>query len=146
MKGIERAGVGILIIDAVTEEIIDFTNQKEAANFLDVSIQVIRNARKRGSTVKERFLILDKTEAMAESGAHLTDLIVEAMEKHKTKVEKLEGLAVQIINTETKEVLEFPSRAKAGEYLGVTYQSITLAIKRGSLIKGIYKVIKPSTF
>ncbi len=51
-----------------------------------------------------------------------------------------EGVAVILLNIETNEKLEFPTLTKAGEYLGVKRQAIRNAIKRESLVKGLFRV------
>ena len=51
-----------------------------------------------------------------------------------------EGVSVSLLNTQTNEVVDFPTLTQAGEYLGVKRQAIRNAIKRGSLVKGLYRV------
>ena len=51
-----------------------------------------------------------------------------------------EGVSVSLLNTQTNEVVDFPTLTQAGEYLGVKRQAIRNAIKRGSLVKELYRV------
>ena len=67
-------------------------------------------------------------------------LTPEALANIKAKTTEREGVAVSLLNTQTDEVIDFPTLTQAGEYLGVKRQAIRNAIKRGSLIKGLYRV------
>jgi hypothetical protein len=71
-------------------------------------------------------------------------LSAEALANIKAKTLEREGVAVSIINTETKEVIKFTNQTEAGQYLGVTRQAVYSAIKRGKAVKGIYLIIKES--
>lgn len=64
----------------------------------------------------------------------------EALANITAKTTEREGVAVILLNTQTNEELEFPTLTKAGEYLGIKRQAIRNAIKRESLVKGLYRV------
>ena len=64
----------------------------------------------------------------------------EALANIKAKTTEREGVPVSLLNTQTNEVVDFPTLTQAGEYLGVKRQAIRNAINRGSLIKGLYRV------
>lgn len=64
----------------------------------------------------------------------------EALANITAKTTEREGVAVTLLNTQTNEELEFPTLTKAGEYLGIKRQAIRNAIKRKSLVKGLYRV------
>ena len=67
-------------------------------------------------------------------------LTPEALANITAKTTEREGVSVTLLNTQTNEVLDFPTLTKAGEFLGVKRQAIRNAITRGSLIKGLYRV------
>lgn len=67
-------------------------------------------------------------------------LTPEALANITAKTTEREGVSVTLLNTQTNEVLDFPTLTKAGEYLGVKRQAIRNAIIRGSLVKGFYRV------
>lgn len=67
-------------------------------------------------------------------------LTPEALANITAKTTEREGVAVILLNTQTNEQLEFPTLTKAGEYLDVKRQAIRNAIKRESLVKGLYLV------
>jgi group I intron endonuclease len=56
-KTIEREGVGVSILNTETNEVKEFTNQTEAGKYLGVTRQAVYNAIKRGSTMKEIYII-----------------------------------------------------------------------------------------
>lgn len=64
----------------------------------------------------------------------------EALANITAKTTEREGVAVTLLNTQTNEELEFPTLTKAGEYLDIKRQAIRNAIKRESLVKGLYRV------
>lgn len=64
----------------------------------------------------------------------------EALANITAKTTEREGVAVILLNTQTNEQLEFPTLTKAGEYLGIKRQAIRNAIKRNSLVNGLYRV------
>jgi len=65
-------------------------------------------------------------------------LTTEALANITAKTLAREG----VLNTQTNEIKEFSNQTEGGEFLGVTRQAIYNAVKRGSLINGIYLVIK----
>lgn len=67
-------------------------------------------------------------------------LTPEALANIKAKTTEREGVAVTVLNVETKEVLKFTTRTEAGDFLGVSRQAIYNAYKRGKLIKGVYQI------
>jgi group I intron endonuclease len=69
-------------------------------------------------------------------------LTPEALANIRAKTVEREGVSVSVLNTKTKEVKEFTNQTEAGEFLGVTRQAVYNAIKRNSLINGIYFVTK----
>ena len=52
------------------------------------------------------------------------------------------GVKVNVLNTKTNEITSFTNQTQTAEFLGVTRQAIYIAIKRESLVKEIYKIIK----
>lgn len=64
----------------------------------------------------------------------------EALANITAKTTEREGVPVTLLNTQTNEELNFPTLTKAGEFLGIKRQAIRNAIKRGSLVKGLYRV------
>jgi group I intron endonuclease len=69
-------------------------------------------------------------------------LTPEALANIKAKTLAREGVSVLILNTRTNEGRMFTNQTEAGEFLGVTRQAIYNAIKRSSLIHGIYLITK----
>lgn len=69
-------------------------------------------------------------------------LTTEALANITAKTLAREGVSVSVLNTQTNEIKEFSNQTEAGEFLGVTRQAIYNAVKRGSLIDGIYLVTK----
>lgn len=67
-------------------------------------------------------------------------LTPEALANITAKTAEREGVPVLVLNTQTNEIIEFPTLTKAGEYLEVKRQAIRNAIKRESLVKGLYRV------
>ena len=64
----------------------------------------------------------------------------EALANIKARTTEREGVSVSLLNTQTNEIVDFPTMTQAGEYLGVKRQAIRNAIKRGSLVKGVFRV------
>jgi len=56
-KGILRQGVAISVLNTNTNETKEFSNQTEAGEFLGISRQAVYNAVKRGSIVKDVYLL-----------------------------------------------------------------------------------------
>lgn len=69
-------------------------------------------------------------------------LTPEALANIKAKTIAREGVSVSVLNTQTNEAKEFTNQTEAGEFVGVTRQAIYNAIKRGSLINGVYLITK----
>jgi len=69
-------------------------------------------------------------------------LTTEALANITAKTLAREGVSVSVLNTQTNEIKEFSNQTEAGKFLGVTRQAIYNAVKRGSLINGIYLVTK----
>jgi group I intron endonuclease len=69
-------------------------------------------------------------------------LTLEALANIRGKTLAREGVSVSVFNTKTKEIKEFTNQTEAGEFIGVSRQAIYNAIKRSSLIKGIYIITK----
>ena len=67
-------------------------------------------------------------------------ILDEALAFMIAKTTKRETVSVSLLNTQTKEVISFTTMTQAGKYLGVKRQAIRNAIKRGSLVKGLYRV------
>lgn len=65
-----------------------------------------------------------------------------ALANIKAKTTEREGVAVEVLNTETNEVRSYTNQTEAGEFLGISRQAVYNAIKRGSLVKNIYRVTK----
>ena len=53
-----------------------------------------------------------------------------------------EGVSVSVLYSQINEVKEFTNQTEAGEFLGVTRQEIYNAIKRGSIVNGVYIINK----
>jgi group I intron endonuclease len=69
-------------------------------------------------------------------------LTPETLANITAKTIEREGVSVSVLNTQTNEVREFTNQTEAGEFLSVTRQAIYNAIKRGSLVNGIYLITK----
>ena len=69
-------------------------------------------------------------------------LTTEALANITAKTLAREGVSVSVLNTQTNKIKKFSNQTEAGEFLGVTRQAIYNAVKRGSLINGIYLVTK----
>jgi len=69
-------------------------------------------------------------------------LTPEALDNIKSKTTEREGVSVLVLNTQTNEVKEFINQTEAGKFLGVTRQAVYNAIKRNTLINGIYFISK----
>nr|YP_010044461.1 hypothetical protein J6816_mgp30 [Tolypocladium guangdongense]QPF24406.1 hypothetical protein [Tolypocladium guangdongense] len=64
----------------------------------------------------------------------------EALANITAKTTEREGVSVRLLNTQTNEILDFPTLTKAAEYLGIKRQAIRNAINRGSLVKELYRI------
>jgi len=69
-------------------------------------------------------------------------LTPEALDNIRSKTTVREGVSVSVLNTQTNEVKEFTNQTEASLFLGVTRQAIYNAIKRDTLINGIYLISK----
>jgi group I intron endonuclease len=69
-------------------------------------------------------------------------LTPKALNNIKSKTTAREGILVSVLNTQTNEVKEFTNQTEAGKFLSVTRQAIYNAIKRDTLIHGIYLISK----
>jgi group I intron endonuclease len=69
-------------------------------------------------------------------------LSAEARANLKVHTTEREGVSVVVLNTETDESLNFTTQTEAGEFLGIKRQAVYNAIKRGSMVKGIYRITK----
>ena len=69
-------------------------------------------------------------------------LTPEALENIKSKTTAREGVSVSVLNTNNNEVKKFTNQTEGGKFLGVTRQAIYNAIKRNTLINGIYYISK----
>jgi len=72
----------------------------------------------------------------------INPLSLEALANLKTKSILREGVAVSVLNTQTNETKEFTNQTEAGEFIGISRQAVYNAIKRGSLVKGVYQLRK----
>jgi len=66
----------------------------------------------------------------------------EALENLRVKTTLREGVAVSVLNTETNEIKSFTNQTEAGVFLGISRQAVYNAIKRGSIVNGIYIINK----
>lgn len=69
-------------------------------------------------------------------------LSAEALSVLRNKSIVRNGVKVDVLNTKTNEITSFTNQTEAAQFLGVTRQAIYIAIKRESLVKEIYKIIK----
>jgi group I intron endonuclease len=69
-------------------------------------------------------------------------LTPEALDNIRSKTTAREGVSVSVLNTQTNEVKEFINQTEAGKFLSVTRQAVYNAIKRETLINGIYFISK----
>ena len=60
VKTIEREGVAVVVTNTHSKEVLNFTNQTEAGEFLGVTRQAVYNAIKRGKPLKGVYLITKK--------------------------------------------------------------------------------------
>jgi group I intron endonuclease len=66
----------------------------------------------------------------------------EALENLRVKTTLREGVAVTVLNTETNEIKSFTNQTEAGVFLGISRQAVYNAIKRGSIVNGVYIINK----
>jgi len=69
-------------------------------------------------------------------------LTAEALANIRAKTIEREGVAVTVLNTQTREVKNFTNQTEAGLFLGVSRQAVYNAIRRGKPVKGIYLISK----
>jgi group I intron endonuclease len=69
-------------------------------------------------------------------------LTKEGLENITNKTIAREGIEVNVLNTKTNEITSFSNQTEAAGFLGITRQGIYAAVKRGSLVKDIYKITK----
>jgi len=67
---------------------------------------------------------------------------LEALANIKAKTTEREGVAVSVLKTQTNEVFKFESQTDAAKFMGITRQAVYKAIKRNSVVNGLYKVAK----
>jgi group I intron endonuclease len=63
-QSISNSKKPLLVIDTITNEINEFMNSKEAANFLNVGHSLIRTAKSNNLKVRRRYLIQDKIQCL----------------------------------------------------------------------------------
>lgn len=118
-----------------------FKHSQESINKLKAKIispehREILSSVHKGKLVNEE--TRNKLAALTASYRKNNPLTPEALTNIKAKTLAREG----VLNTQTNEVKEFTNQTEAGEFLGVTRQAIYNAIKRGSLINGVYLITK----
>jgi group I intron endonuclease len=69
-------------------------------------------------------------------------LAPEALANIRAKTIAREGVSVSVLNTQTNEIKEFTNQTEAGEFVGISRQAVYNAIKRGSLVSGVYRITK----
>lgn len=69
-------------------------------------------------------------------------LVPEALANIRAKTIAREGVSVSVLNTQTNEIKEFTNQTEAGEFVGISRQAVYNAIKRGSLVGGVYRITK----
>ena len=69
-------------------------------------------------------------------------LAPEALANLRAKAIERSGVSVSVLNIKTNEVKEFTNQTEAGEYVGISRQAVYNAIKRGSLVGGVYHITK----
>jgi flavorubredoxin len=69
-------------------------------------------------------------------------LAPEALANIRAKTIAREGVSVSVLNTQTNEIKEFTNQTEAGEFVGISRQAVYNAIKRGSLVGGVYCITK----
>ncbi len=84
-------------------------------------------------------------------------LVPEALANIRAKTIAREGVSVSVLNTyfcsakvrdiprdvpQTNEIKEFTNQTEAGEFVGISRQAVYNAIKRGSLVSGVYRITK----
>jgi group I intron endonuclease len=114
--------------------------EKFKAKIISPEHKEILSSIHRGKLVSEE--TRNKLAAATASYRKNNPLTPEALANIKAKTIAREGVSVSVLNTQTNEVKEFTNQTEAGEFLGVTRQAIYNAIKRGSLINGVYLITK----
>jgi len=66
----------------------------------------------------------------------------EALESLRVKTTLREGVAVSVLNTETNEIKSFTNQTEDGVFIGISRQAVYNAIKRGSIVNGVYIIHK----
>jgi predicted transcriptional regulator len=94
----------------------------EAGIFLGISTTSIGNAIKKGSIIKESFLVTDDENYFVGDKTNLV----------KT--------SITVLNTLTNEILKFKTQSDAAKYLNVSRSAISMIIKSRNKIKDIYLV------
>jgi hypothetical protein len=72
----------------------------------------------------------------------LNPLTPEGLKDLTIKSIKREGVPVSVYNTKTKKRLNFSNETEVGRHLGITRQAVYNAIRRNSLVKRIFTIIK----
>jgi group I intron endonuclease len=114
--------------------------KKLKAKIISPEYREILSSVHKGKLVSEE--TRNKLAALTASYRKNNPLTPEALANIKAKTLAREGVSVSVLNTQTNEVKEFTNQTEAGEFLGVTRQAIYNAIKRGSLINGVYFITK----
>lgn len=116
-----KAKDAIKVLNTITGEVSLFKHQSEAAKFVGISSPGLNLSIKNKSLVKGIFLIIKDDKFSAE---HLAN-----------------SRPIRLLNTLTNESKEMKSQIEVAKFLGISASAVSQAIKAGSLIKKVYRVI-----
>lgn len=123
-----RVGIPVKILNLKTSEILEFTSQVAAGKFLGLADKTLIQSILDRNTVKGIYIISKKgTQPWA--GEELVKLRAKAIKRE-----------IIVSNIETNETLEFSSPDAVCEFLKMTGDGVRKAIKKGSKVKGIYRI------
>ena len=123
-----RVGIPVKILNLKTSEILEFTSQIAAGKFLGLADKTLIQSIQDRNTVKGIYII-SKKGAQPWTGEELVKLRAKAIKRE-----------IIVSNIETNETLEFSSPDAVGEFLKMTGGGVRHAIKKGSKVKGIYRI------
>lgn len=103
-------GRAVWVLNKLTDERFYFLTTTEAAEFLDTSPTVIRNAIAGGNTIKDNF-------------------VVSGEENYSFDIESSNKSGVKVLNTLTKEVLEYKTQSAVAKALNVSRGAVSMAVK-----------------
>ena len=131
LKSRGRVGIPIKILNLKTSEILEFSSQVGAGKFLGLDDSTLIQSIQDRNTVKGIYIISKKGARPWTGEEELAKLHAKAIKRE-----------IIVSNIETNETLEFSSPDAVGEFLKITGSGVRQAIKKGSKVKGIYRITK----